>query len=205
MDGRFKWAELVREARIRRNLTQRELARGAGVPQPTIAEIEAARREPSLSLVSRIVESVGFGIRVELTPLRRYSAVSAGARGRLVLAEGLSNSEASSADDQLLRIMLSFRDALLLSETSELQRLIGDPPDRIGDERWDAFLAAVVEDVCASRDVTPPRWVNAPEKFLKPFWFLSENRRLHDWEFETAPAAFVRHGILAAAEELESV
>ncbi len=50
-----------------------------------------------------------------------------------------------------------------------------------------------------------PRWTNDRRRFAKPFWYLSENPALHQWELATAPAAFVRHGVLAAADELESV
>jgi len=83
--------------------------------------------------------------------------------------------------------------------------LIDDPPDSSGSLKWDAFLAAVVERECLRRDVETPRWVDDPSRFLQPFWYLSKNPALHEWERSTAPAAFVRHGILAAAEEVASV
>lgn len=205
MDGRAKWAEILRRARAERSLTQRELARAAGVPQPTIAEIESGRREPSLSLVSKILESVGLEVRIDLNAVDRYSAVSVAHRARVVIHESQNVGDTIQLDDQLLRIMLSFRDALRKVNRSELHRLTSEPPSLIGDPRWDAFLAAIVEDECASRQTSSPRWVDTPMRVLKPFWYLSANPRLHDWEFETAPAAFVRHGILAAADELESV
>ena len=66
-------------------------------------------------------------------------------------------------------------------------------------------LKRLVEDECARKDVLPPRWTEDRRRFVKPFWYLSENPALHQWELETAPAAFVRHGVLAAADELESV
>jgi hypothetical protein len=100
---------------------------------------------------------------------------------------------------------LSFRDALRSRTPGDFTTLVTDPPQLIGDARWDAFVAAVVEEECARRDDPPPRWINDHRRFVKPFWFLSDNPALHQWEFETAPAAFVRHGILAAIEELTSV
>ena len=83
--------------------------------------------------------------------------------------------------------------------------MVAQPPSLIGDRRWDAIVAAVVEDEAAFRDIAPPRWTSDPRRFTKPFWYLSENSRLHAWERSSAPAAFVRHGVLAAREELESV
>jgi transcriptional regulator with XRE-family HTH domain len=46
---------LVKLARIKRGLSQRELARCAGVPSATIAEIETGRRQPSWPLLCRIL------------------------------------------------------------------------------------------------------------------------------------------------------
>jgi predicted transcriptional regulator len=46
------------------------------VPQPTIADIEAGRREPTMSLLSRIAESVGETLQARVVPLPRFSAVA---------------------------------------------------------------------------------------------------------------------------------
>ena len=205
MDGKLKWAEVLRSARGDRNLSQRELARLAGVPQPTVAEIESGRREPSLSLVSRIVESVGFELHIELRPASRYSAVSVALRISHVIEGESASQTLDQLDDEVLRILLSFRDAMAKAELPEFQAYVSDPPILVGAAHWDAFLAAAVEDQCASRRLPPPKWVALPQRFVKPFWYLSSNSLLHDWELETAPAAFVRHGVLAAQDELTSV
>lgn len=202
MDGKQKAGEILRSLRRSKGLTQRDLARLAQVPQPTIAAIESAQREPSLSLLSSIVESTGFSLHVTLTPLARLGAVSIARR----LSEVLHEEESSrQLEDSALRLSLSFRDAIRRASDDELRELIVDPPSLVGDPRWDAFLAATVEEECARRNVSTPRWVNDPARFVKPFWHLSENPSLHQWEFVTAPAAFVRHGVLVAAEELASV
>jgi transcriptional regulator with XRE-family HTH domain len=202
MDGRQKAAELLRTLRQRNELTQRDLARLAGVPQPTIAAIELAQREPSLSLLSRIVESAGYGLQLELGPLARFGAVNT---SRLIQKSLREDKETDRNEDSALRLVLSFRDALRRAEIGGLHGLIDEPPNPSGSTRWDAFLAAVVEEECARRDIPVPHWVNDPDRFLKPFWYLSENPALHDWEFATAPASYVRHGVLVAAEELASV
>jgi len=188
-----------------KKLTQRALADLADVPQPTIAEIESGRREPSLTLLSRIVEATGQAVEIRLVPLDRYSALATTRR----IAERLDpsapgNGSESTREDGALRAVLDFRDALRRAEDSECAHLVGLPPIPTGFTRWDAFLAAVVEDECASRHVAPPRWTSDRRRFAKPFWFLSKNPALHDWELETAPAAFIRHGVLAASAELES-
>jgi transcriptional regulator with XRE-family HTH domain len=59
---------LLRLARLQKNLTQRDLAEAAGVPQPTIAAIEAGRRQPSWPLLSRILAAANLEPRVQLAP-----------------------------------------------------------------------------------------------------------------------------------------
>jgi predicted transcriptional regulator len=61
MDGR-----VLRYARRRAGLTQRELAKRAQVPQPAIARIESGRVSPRLSTILPLIEATGFAL--ELTP-----------------------------------------------------------------------------------------------------------------------------------------
>jgi len=202
MDGKQKAAAILRAVRERHHLTQRDLARMANVPQPTISAIESGGREPSLSLLSSIVEAAGESLQVTLAPASPFSGVETSRKILQIVNEG---GNVSAREDSILRRALTFRDVIRSQTEEQFERLVIDPPSLIGDPRWDAFLAATVEEECARRDLAPPRWVNDHHRFVKPFWFLSANPALHQWEFETAPAAFVRHGIFAAADELASV
>jgi transcriptional regulator with XRE-family HTH domain len=58
----IKAGELLRSARRRAGLTQRELARRAKVPQPTIAAIEAGRQEPRYGTLARLLRAAGFEV-----------------------------------------------------------------------------------------------------------------------------------------------
>lgn len=202
MDGRQKSADIVREVRRLANLTQRDLARLARVPQPTVSAIESAQREPSLSLLSSLVEAAGLSLHVTVTPPARWSAVMVARHLAEILRE---SKDPRRSADSALRTVLSFRDVLQGMSDLDCRRLVDDPPTLVGDSRWDAFLAATVEHECARRDQPPPRWVNSPARFVKPFWHVSNNPALHQWEFESAPAAFLRHGVVVAAVEMASV
>lgn len=59
------WA-VCRELRRRAGLSQRALARLAGVTPATVARIEKGRMEPTLSLLTRIVRATGYDLRVTL-------------------------------------------------------------------------------------------------------------------------------------------
>ncbi len=61
--------ELVREARKRMGLTQRELAARAGTTQSAIARLESCRTDPSLVDVLRLIRLTGLDLRVALVPL----------------------------------------------------------------------------------------------------------------------------------------
>ena len=51
---------VLRTARRRAQLTQRELARRSGVPQPTISRIESRRMSPTFDLLCRLLEGCGM-------------------------------------------------------------------------------------------------------------------------------------------------
>jgi transcriptional regulator with XRE-family HTH domain len=199
-------ARQLREVRRRSSLSQRALVARSAVPQPTISAIEKGRREPSISLLSRLTEAAGYELKVELQPLPRHSAVATAnrVRGRLFGAEG-DGWPPTLREDGALRAVIDFKDALLSASSEEFTRLVEAPPSLTGDTRWDAFIAAVVEDQSANLETSPPQWTNEQSRFVRPFWYLSDNKALHSWELATAPGAFVRHGVLAAREELESV
>ena len=57
---------LIRESRRRSGLSQAELARRAQVSQPVISAYESGRREPGLSMLTKLVEASGHQLRVDL-------------------------------------------------------------------------------------------------------------------------------------------
>lgn len=61
------WA-ILREARHRAGLTQRDLAVRAGKSQSEIAKIERARRDPTVTTLERLVRAAGFDLRIRLVP-----------------------------------------------------------------------------------------------------------------------------------------
>jgi len=198
-------SNLLRDLRRKAGLSQRALAAAAGVPQPTIAEIEGGRREPSLSLLSRLAEATGQVVTVGLEAIHPHSAVATANRVRDRLSgpagEGWST---ELRQDGALRAVIDFKSALGAALAEDFAGLVETPPGLTDETRWDALIAAVVEDESATREVRPPYWTNEERRFVRPHWYLSDNRALHEWELATAPEAFVRHGVIAASDELVS-
>ena len=56
---------MLRYARSRARLTQRELAAKTGIPQETIARIERGRVDPRVGTLDRLLEGCGYGLEVE--------------------------------------------------------------------------------------------------------------------------------------------
>ena len=148
-----------------------------------------------------------YELKVELQPLPPRSAVATANRIRDLLAraesEGWSPAE---REDAILRAAIDLRHVLASASVDDFTYLVGTPPRLTGETRWGrVHCPRVVEDETATRAVSTPRWTDEKVRFTRPAWYLSENRARHAWERATAPGAFVRHGIFAAKEEMESV
>ncbi|WP_189033200.1 helix-turn-helix domain-containing protein [Nocardia rhizosphaerihabitans] len=66
-------AKLVLDARRRRGLSQRELARRADVAQSTVATIESGRRQPSVAMLEQLLAAAGFRLDTALANVVRPS------------------------------------------------------------------------------------------------------------------------------------
>lgn len=73
---------LVVLARQQRGLSQRELAKRAGVTQSEIARIETGKREPSIPALQRILAGAGLELRFRLADLDDHDTVLAGRHAR---------------------------------------------------------------------------------------------------------------------------
>jgi predicted transcriptional regulator len=88
--------QMLTIARHGARLSQRQLARRAGVPQPTIARIESGAVTPNLSTLEKLVASCGYGLvletarpaSVDRTPIRELLSLSPAERLRLAAVEG---------------------------------------------------------------------------------------------------------------------
>lgn len=59
-------AKLLKDARNRASITQRELARRAGTSQSVIARIESGTSDPSTSTLKSLLHAAGFDLDAEL-------------------------------------------------------------------------------------------------------------------------------------------
>lgn len=88
-------ASLLRYARQKANLSQRELGSRAGVTQATISRIEEQKISPRFDTLERLLDSCGFqlqvvprrGVGVDRTAIRELLRMSPKDRARLAVSE----------------------------------------------------------------------------------------------------------------------
>ena len=97
---------MLRHARRRAGLTQRQLAAKAGIPQESIARIERARVDPRVGTLDRLLEACEFGL--EAMPRLGIGIDRPQIRERLDLAPGARLARAMRED----QAMLEFRSQL---------------------------------------------------------------------------------------------
>jgi hypothetical protein len=78
--------------------------------------------------------------------------------------------------------------------------LVQAEPDSVGDERWDALLAALAEHLCAQHDLAPPEWTEP--RVLRQAWFPAELAIQRADALAWAPAAFRKHGVYLSVHDL---
>lgn len=61
----MKASDIIRQARRAAQVTQRELARAAGVPQATVGRIEAGTVIPRVDTLQRLLSAAGYELAVE--------------------------------------------------------------------------------------------------------------------------------------------
>jgi transcriptional regulator with XRE-family HTH domain len=89
-------AGVLRRARRRAGMSQRALAVGTGVAQPTIARIESGREDPRIATLERLLHACGEGLGagpvagagVDRSGIRALLALTPAQRLATLVAEG---------------------------------------------------------------------------------------------------------------------
>jgi hypothetical protein len=128
--------------------------------QSAIARVEATG-SATISTVERYAQALGLRVGV-LDDGPTIHKV-----GRRVAAALAGPSPADSA----LREVIGFVDAMRAGGPDQVSARTMPEPERVGDIRWDAMLAAVAEHVCLAASAAVPGWTAAPSRALERWWF----------------------------------
>lgn len=64
----FEIARQILDARIKKKISQEELAKRMGTGQAVISRLESANAKPSLSLIHRLADALGLKVELKFTP-----------------------------------------------------------------------------------------------------------------------------------------
>ena len=187
-------ADLLIAAREKSGLTQTQMARIAKTSQSAIAAYEAGDREPTVPVLQRMLAATGHNLMIAFEADRNIYRVADLARD--IRKTSIKNRE------RRLRLVFEF---LREVDTKELTLRVAVEPESTGDQRFDAMLAALSEDLCVSNGVSPPSWVFADQRFLDSAWWVSNLKSARTRALVNAPASYRRRGVMIDRNDLTSV
>lgn len=184
--------QTLREARMRRRLSQRELSRRAGVSFRGVQLLETPGHDARLSTLEKVADALGLpptGIRWLLDRYLGEDPDSAFCASVRILEDGFD-----SWKIHLFDFVDRFR-------TAPAPELVATPPAPGLDPRLAALLASVVDTLCAEQGQGPPDWPAAVGPLPRP-WFVSGVENLKASALVESPARFRRRNIFVISNFL---
>jgi Predicted transcriptional regulator with C-terminal CBS domains len=191
----MEFPTLIRNARHTAGITQLEVAERARTTQPAVAAYESGARTPSLATLARLLGACEHDVEVIARPRMRRGAASLAE-----LSQTIRQDLEGGREQDALRLLFGFADDFRGSSRPGAIELIGQEPAATGDARFDAALAGVAEFFAIERGIPAPGWVDQPDRFVEPLWFVSSRPEFDAYTLANTPAAFARHGVLIARE-----
>jgi transcriptional regulator with XRE-family HTH domain len=191
----MEFPALIRNARHAAGITQLEVAERARTTQPAVAAYESGARTPSLTTLARLLDACEHDVEVIVRPRLRRGAASLAQ-----LSKTIQQDLEGGREQDALRLLFGFADDFRGSSRPGAIELIAQKPAATRDARFDAMLAGVAEFFATERGVPAPGWVDQPDRFVEPLWFVSSRPEFDAYTLANTPAAFARHGVLIARE-----
>ncbi|MGH9189737.1 MAG: helix-turn-helix domain-containing protein [Acidimicrobiales bacterium] len=189
-------ALLLRTARRRSGLTQKDLARRAATTQSSVAAYETGAKQPSMATLTRLVAAADLSVVLTLVPAR--SPVPG-------VVEAIGRSVSEGSETEALRMAADLFTRLAALAPPDVAAFIADDPGSTGDQRWDALIGGLVERAAHRAGVRTPAWTAATTRFLDRWWFVTPYRSLHASALVEAPAELANRGVFVHEISLHSV
>jgi hypothetical protein len=126
--------------------------------------------------------------------------VRRGAASLQRLAKAIEDELGQGQEQGALRLLFGFSDDFRGSSRPGRIALLRDEPPHTGDKRFDAALAGTAEFFAREASISTPRWVEGPDRFVEPWWFVSSRPTFDAYTLAHTPAVFARHGVFIARE-----
>lgn len=186
----------LRELRRGAGLTLRQVAASAGTAETNVAAYERGAKTPSAATLQRLLRVIAVGPDSPIHAQRLLTVPAAAA----ALRSGL---RAAASTAELLRIVREMRTHAALVTTAAERDAFFAAPATTGDQRWDAMLAGVVEDLALASGMQPPEWSRGHA--LPTFWFVGSSPSLRAYAFAHSPMSLQVRGVLVDPADLKAV
>jgi transcriptional regulator with XRE-family HTH domain len=186
---------LIKDARGAAGITQAQLANNAGTAQPAVAAYESGARTPTIATLTRLLDACECDLEIRASPRIRRGATPLDE-----LAQIMVDDLACDREQDALRLLFGFADDFRGSSRPGKISLIQDEPSATGDTRFDAALAGAAEFFAREGTIQTPGWVDAPSRFVEPWWFVVSKPAFNAYTLAHTPAVFARHGVFIARE-----
>jgi len=187
-------AALLREVRAGARRTQADLERLSGVRQTAISRAERGRQDLTVAALDRLAHAAGWCVTV--LPTQAGTAADAADLCRQHLNAG--------SEDGAYRAVIQLADWLASEHGAERVALTVTPPAPTGDQRYDAFIAGVVEHRLIEESLPHPKWLPTSPT-LAERWFVDIFSADDPAVVASTPPAILARGVVIDAAELASV
>ena len=69
LQSEYDIIQVIIDARVQQNMTQKDLSAKTGITQADISRIENGTRNPSLSMVKKLAHGLGMQLKLEFVPM----------------------------------------------------------------------------------------------------------------------------------------
>ena len=187
-------ARLLRHARHSTPLSQSALAARVGFRQSNISRLESEGRDVNVDTLDRLLRAAGF--RLAALPTQSASVAEA--------SDSTARFVAADNEDGAYRAVIQLADDLAREHGAERVALTVAPPPPTGDERFDAFIAGVVDFRLAAERLPRPKWLTDGPRLDSP-WFVDRWSIGNSSVIEATPPQLRTRGVIIDAAELASV
>ncbi|MCL2770357.1 MAG: helix-turn-helix domain-containing protein [Solirubrobacterales bacterium] len=199
-------AGLIKRARGDARLSQAELARRGRTTQPAVAAYESGAKTPGIATLERLLGACEHDLALSAVPRVRRGAASLRQIAEQMREDFAGDRRSPKQSERdALRLLFGFADDFRASSEPGKAALIAEEPPLTGDPRFDAALAGAAELFASEAAIHAPQWVDAPARFVEPWWFVSTRPAFDAYTLAHTPAVFARHGVFLAREVFDRV
>jgi transcriptional regulator with XRE-family HTH domain len=185
----------LRSARRSASLTQQQVAVAARSSRTAVNAIENSQRNVSIDIALKLLASSGHSLIVIPSNAGTVNEFAAS------IAEELTHGRRNYA----YRALLTMSDVLAKQTPGVRAALTVLPPNPVGDDLFDASIAAVADYWLDNAGIPSPEWTADPACYLSSPTHLSGSRYDFTPEMDEVPEAFLRHNVLLDRRALESI